>query len=277
MPQREVSLDFPREWIEFLDPADPSHQIRADLTWLCSRWNCIFGKGCHGTIEGQASTGCCNHGAYFSDKDDEKRTKRFVGQLTREDWQHYDEGHRTTKNGVVKLAFAEPVEDDDEGRRKTRVVDGACIFANREGHPGGIGCALHGLALRIGLNPLETKPEVCWQLPVRREQEWITRPDGTRILRSTLAEFDRRGWGEGGHDLDWYCTSAPEAHTGREPMYISYGPELIALVGDKAYDELSSICAQRLELGLVARHPATVEAERTIVGPGESQPQDSNL
>lgn len=268
MPQREVSLEFPREWIEFSDPADPSHQIRADLTWLCSRWTCIFGKGCHGTVEGQASTGCCNHGAYFSDKEDEKRTKRFVRQLTRDDWQHYDEGHRTTKNGEKKLAFAEPVEDDDEGRRKTRVIDGACIFANREGHPGGIGCALHGLALKIGLNPLETKPEVCWQLPVRREQEWITRPDGTRILRSTLAEFDRRGWGEGGHDLDWYCTSAPEAHTGGEPMYISYGPELIALVGDKAYDELASICAKRLELGLVATHPATVQAQRNRAGTG---------
>ena len=53
----EVSLDFPREWIEFVDPADAEHWIRADLTWLCSRWTCIFGRGCHGTIEGQASTG----------------------------------------------------------------------------------------------------------------------------------------------------------------------------------------------------------------------------
>ncbi len=111
------------------------------------------------------------------------------------------------------------------------------------------------------MNPLETKPEVCWQLPVRREQEWVDRTDGTRILRSTIAEFDRRGWGEGGHDLDWYCTSSPEAHVGGEPMYLSYGPELAALIGDKAYDELSSICAKRLELGLVAVHPATKAAQ----------------
>ena len=261
VPQREVSLDFPREWIEFNDPADESHLIRADLTWLCSRWTCIFGKGCHGTIEGQASTGCCNHGAYLSDDDDEKRTKRFAAELTRDDWQLYDEGHRTGKDGRIKLHILEKVPDDDEKRRKTRTVDGACIFANREGHPGGIGCALHGLALRKGLNPLETKPEVCWQLPVRREQEWIDRPDGTRILRSTLAEFDRRGWGEGGHDLDWYCTSSPEAHVGGEPMYLSYGPELTALIGDKAYDELSTLCAKRLKLGLVAVHPATAKAQ----------------
>ncbi|MGI8679105.1 MAG: hypothetical protein ACR2LX_10535 [Jatrophihabitans sp.] len=262
MPQREVSLDFPREWIEFPDPADPDHLVRADLTWLCSRWTCIFGRGCHGTVAGQASTGCCNHGAYFSDKDDEQRVKRFAAELTPADWQLYDEGHRTAKDGTVKLHFSEKVPDDDEKRRKTRVIDDACIFANREGHPDGIGCALHALALRRGMNPLETKPEVCWQLPVRREQEWVDRTDGTRILRSTLAEFDRRAWGEGGHDLDWYCTSSPEAHIGGEPMYMSYGPELSALIGDKAYDELAAICAKRLELGLVAVHPATEAAQR---------------
>jgi hypothetical protein len=255
-PVPEVGLDFPREWIEFYDPGDAAHLIRADVTWLCSRWTCIFGRGCHGTVQGQASTGCCNHGAYFSDKADEKRVLRFASKLTPQQWQLYDVGHR--KNG--KLDVDERVPDDDEKRRKTRVVDGACIFANREGHPGGIGCALHGLALERGMNPLETKPEVCWQLPVRREQEWVDLPDGTQLLRSTLAEFDRRGWGEGGHDLDWYCTSSPEAHVGGEPMYVSYGPELVALIGDKAYDELSTICARRLQLGLVAVHPATAKA-----------------
>ena len=155
-------------------PGRPRALIRADLTWLCSRWTCIFGRGCHGTIAGQASDGCCNHGAYFSDKDDEKRTRSSprsspatTGSSTTS---------ATDKNGTA-ATFGETVPDDDEKRRKTRVVDGACIFANRADHPGGIGCALHGLALRIGLHPLETKPEVCWQLPVRREQEWVDRPD----------------------------------------------------------------------------------------------------
>jgi hypothetical protein len=263
VPQPEVSLDFPREWIEFVDPADEEHLIRADLTWLCSRWTCIFGRGCHGTIEGQAATGCCNHGAYLTDTADEKRVKRFAGRLTREDWQLFDVGHARGKNGKLKLDIYEPGEDGEENRQKTRVVDGACIFANRADHPGGIGCALHTLALRLGMEPLETKPEVCWQLPVRREQEWIDRPDGTRVLRSTLAEFDRRGWGEGGHDLDWYCTSSPEAHVGGEPMYVSYAPELIALIGEKAYADLAAMCAKRLRLGLVAVHPATAKATAT--------------
>ncbi|WP_375480453.1 hypothetical protein [uncultured Jatrophihabitans sp.] len=261
MPVSEVSLDFPREYVEFEDPADAEHWIRADLTWLCSRWTCIFGRGCHGTVEGQAATGCCNHGAYFSDDEDEQRVAEFAAKLTRDDWQLYDVGHKTSKRGETKLKFTQKADDDDT-RRKTRVVDGACVFANRADHPGGIGCALHGYAIRKGMEPLETKPEVCWQLPVRREQEWVDRPDGTRILRSTIAEFDRRGWGEGGHDLDWYCTSSPEAHVGGEAMYVSYAPELTALIGAKAYAELAALCAKRLKLGLVAVHPATAAAKR---------------
>jgi hypothetical protein len=253
----EVSLDFPREWIEFYDPADSTHLIRADLTWLCSRWTCIFGRGCHGTVEGQSSTGCCNHGAYFSDKDDEKRVRAFVDELTPELWQMREHAIRP---GKKKLDVFVKEVLDGELRKKTRVVDGACIFANRDGFEGGIGCALHGLALQKGMNPLETKPEVCWQLPVRREQEWVDRPDATRILRTTVSEFDRRGWGEGGHDLDWYCTSSPEAHTGGEAMYLSYGAELIALLGQDAYDELARVCGDRLKLGLVAVHPATTQA-----------------
>jgi hypothetical protein len=263
----EVGLDFAREWIDFVDPADETHWIRADLTWLCSRWTCIFGRGCHGTVTGQASTGCCNHGAYFSDDDDEKRVRKFVNKLTPDDWQLHDLAYREGKKGkpAVFVKASDELHDEDaaeadDDRRKTRVIDGACIFANRDGFAGGIGCSLHGLALRLGLNPLETKPEVCWQLPVRREQDWIDRPDGTRILRSTVAEFDRRGWGEGGHDLDWYCTSAPEAHVGGEAMYLSYGPELVALIGQQAYDRLAETCARRLKLGLVAEHPATTRS-----------------
>ena len=33
----EVGLDFAREWVEFVDPADSEHVVRADLTWLNSR------------------------------------------------------------------------------------------------------------------------------------------------------------------------------------------------------------------------------------------------
>ncbi len=254
---RETTLDFAREWVEFADPADEEHWVRADLTWLCSRWTCIFGRGCQGVIEGRADEGCCSHGAFFSDKADEKRVRGFAEQLTSVDWQHAAEGR--TKNGKLAIVEKDNVGEDAD-RRRTRVVDGACIFLNRPGFASGAGCALHSLALRTGRHPLETKPEVCWQLPIRRAQDWVDRPDGTRMLVSTLSEFDRRGWGEGGHDLHWWCTSSPDAHVGGEPLYVSYAPELTELVGPKAYTELARFCAQRLERGLIAEHPATVAA-----------------
>jgi hypothetical protein len=78
-----------------------------------------------------------------------------------------------------------------------------------------------------------------------------------------VAEFDRRGWGEGGHDLHWWCTSSPEAHVGTEAMYLSYGPELTALLGEKAYEALVELCRQREAAGVFAPHPATVAAAAT--------------
>ncbi len=257
----EVKPDFPREWIEFVDPDDPEHLIRADATWLCSSYTCIFGRGCHGVIEGRATDGCCSHGAFYSDAADEKRTRKFAAMLTPEHWQYYDKAGKGKSRDKLAITEKDSV-GDDENRRRTRRVDGACIFLNRPGFAGGAGCSLHQLAMRIGVNPLETKPEVCWQLPVRRSQDWVERADEVQILVSTIAEFDRRGWGEGGADMHWYCTSSPEAHVGAEPMFVSYGPELIALIGEKAYDELARLCAKRLELGLVAVHPATTEARR---------------
>lgn len=240
----EVPLDFPRAWVEFPDPADGDQAFRCDLTWLTSSWECIFGNGCQGIYQDQpAGVGCCTLGAHFSDKDDEKRVKKFVAELTPETWQHYNP--------------KKWVEKDDEGARKTRVVDGACIFANRPGFPGGEGCALHGLALRTGRHFLETKPDVCWQLPIRRTYENVERPDGTEVLVVVITEYDRRGWGAGGHDLDWYCSGNTEAHVGKEPVYVSMEAELVELMGRQGYDELVRLCHEHLtSRRRFALHPA---------------------
>jgi hypothetical protein len=240
----ETTLDFPRDWVEFVDPADPEQLYRCDLTWLTSRWTCIFGAGCHGIVPGRPDDGCCSHGAFYSGRDDEKRVRKFAAQLTPETWQFYKKGQR----GITEL---------DDGKRRTRRVDGACIFLNRPGFPGGMGCALHSLAWRIDRHPLETKPDVCWQLPIRRTFEWVERPDETKLLVISIGEYDRRGWGPGGHDLTWWCTSSPEAHGAGEPVYVSYGPELTEMMGAAAYAELVGHCERRLASALpVAPHPA---------------------
>jgi hypothetical protein len=251
-PPAEVGLDFAREWVQFPDPADPDHLVRADLTWLTSAWTCIFGRGCAGVVEGRPDDGCCSHGAFFTDEDDLARVTAAVADLTPEDWQ---------LAAVGRGAWTEEDSADDEkdGVRslRTRIVDGACVFLNRPGFAGGTGCALHRMALRTGLHPLYTKPDVCWQLPVRREQEHVDRPDGTRVLVTTIGEFDRRGWGPGGHDLHWWCSGSPAAHVSPEPLVETYAAELTALIGAAAYAELRRLAELRLDQGLVAPHPAS--------------------
>ncbi len=255
-PPPEVPLDFAREWVEFADPADPEHVVRADLTWLTSAWTCIFGRGCAGVVAGRPDDGCCSHGAFFTDADDLTRVTTAVGDLSDEDWQLAPLGRG---NWTEEDSASDDVAPDDGGERslRTRVVDGACVFLNRPGFPGGSGCALHRMALRTGVHPLTTKPDVCWQLPVRREQEHVDRPDGTRVLRSTVGEFDRRGWGPGGHDLHWWCTGSPMAHVAPEPLVETYAAELTELLGAAAYAELRRLAELRLDQGLIAPHPAS--------------------
>ncbi|MEU5973131.1 hypothetical protein [Streptomyces sp. NPDC047315] len=246
----EVGLDFPRAWVEFPDPADDEQVFRCDLTWLTSRWTCIFGSGCQGIEAGRADDGCCTLGAHFSDDEDEQRVAGHVARLTPEVWQFHDVGTRT--------GWTQEAEDGDPGDRQTRRWKGSCIFQNRPGFAGGAGCALHILALKEGREPLETKPDVCWQLPVRRSYDWIERPDDTKVLQISIGEYDRRGWGPGGHDLHWWCTSATSAHGAGEPVYVTYRPELTELMGKKAYEVLAALCEARLssQLPLLAPHPA---------------------
>lgn len=265
-PAEEVALDHPRTWVEFVDPADDTHVVRADLTWLTSSWTCVYGSACQGVVPGRETDGCCSHGAFWSDEEDRERVERAAGRLRRKHWQHASVGRGTGPDEGV----SEEDELDGEPAWRTRRVDGACVFLNRPGFAGGEGCALHALALREGVHPLELKPDVCWQLPVRREQSWVDRPDGTRVLVSAIGEFDRRGWGEGGHDLPWWCSSSPDAHVGAEPLWRSYGPELVALLGRPAYDELVRLVASAPG---ALPHPATVVAQAVA----QEAAQGSNL
>ena len=250
----EVDLVFPRAWFEFTDPGDDEQVFRCDLTWLTSSWTCIFGNGCPGIYDTAPEAGCCTLGAHFSDKADEKRVAEWVDRLDDATWQRRSEA--LGKGGQVRRKGW--VETDDEGDRKTRVSGGACIFHNSRDFEGGYGCALHALALKEGVHFVETKPDVCWQLPLRRTFRNVERPDDTTYLEISIGEYDRRGWGPGGHDLDWYCSGNTEAHVGTEPVYVSSATELITLMGQPAYDVLAAACAKHLSSrSALALHPAS--------------------
>lgn len=190
----EVEGGFPRAFVEFVDPSDTDQLYRCDLTWLTSRWACIYGQGCQGIYANRPDDGCCTLGAHFADQADEKRVSRAVRQLTPDLWQHRSAGRR---DGWAELENSDTVAEGDKPARKTRVLDGACIFLNAPGFPAGQGCALHLLALRQGRPVTETKPDVCWQLPLRRQFRTVTRSDETSYLEITIGEYGREGWGPG--------------------------------------------------------------------------------
>ncbi|WP_345712034.1 hypothetical protein, partial [Kineococcus glutinatus] len=267
----ETPLDGPRLWVEFPEPApggtggpggaggaDGAAEVvyRCDLTWLTSSWTCIFGAGCPGIYADRPDDGCCTLGAHFTDAADERRVRTAARRLDAATWQH-------AAAGRSRAGWVEVEETAGGAARKTRVVDGACVFLNRPGFGAGAGCALHSLALREGREPLELKPDVCWQLPLRRTYRTVQRPDGTSYLEVSIGEYDRRGWGEGGHDLDWYCTANPAAHVGAQPVYLALAAELRELIGAPAHAELVRHCealappgAGRRRLLPLTAHPA---------------------
>lgn len=245
----EVDLGFPRAYVEFANPAEPDEVFRCDLTWLTSQWTCIFGQGCSGIFSSSPDAGCCTLGAHFSDDEDHNRVAQIVAELDPTQWELHDEGHQ---NGWT--------ETDSDGDLKTRAVDGACIFHNSRDFAGGYGCALHAHALLTGVEPHTTKPDVCWQLPLRREFRDVDRGDGTSYTEVSIGEYTRAGWGPGGADLDWYCSSNTEAHVSVDPVYVSNRAELTALMGVECYDLLAEHCEKFLTAGRPQSHPASCHA-----------------
>lgn len=269
-----------RVWVEFEDPAEPAQRFRLDLTWLTSGYRCIFGAGCRGLSAQRPHDGCCGLGAHFCDADDLARVAGVVAELTDDTWQFAGLARASNDRGGAGEAV--PAADAagphagwtelEDGERKTRVVDGACILLNREGFPGGAGCALHAHALRQGRSPVQTKPDVCWQLPLYRDYRTVELPDESSYLEVTIGEYERGRWGPGGHDFDWYCSGSALAHGHDEPLYVSHADELTELMGAAGYAELVRHCdahlaaARALDAGPTRAllplfvHPATLAA-----------------
>ena len=247
-PHRNGAPAGAHEWVSFPDPAEQRTWL-FDVTFLLSPWRCLYGSGCQGVLTGPAAEmaqGCCSYGAHFTGDEDSARVLEAAAALTESQWQFRRRGRR---GGTVRT--------DPEGNAVTRLVDGACIFLNRPGFPGGAGCALHRAALEEGRRPMDLKPEVCWQLPLRREDT----TDEQGHVTSTVSEWDRRHWGDGGAEFHWWCTEAPEAFTATRPVYRSLRDELVAMCGPEVYRLVAEYLDRRVPVrgaaGPVALpHPA---------------------
>jgi hypothetical protein len=240
MPKEVVPEDR-HEWISFEDPEEDRTWV-FDVTFLMSSWTCIYGRGCQGVLTGPAdhlAQGCCSYGAHFIDDNDVAAVEAAAARLTKRQWQF--------KNRARK-GFVTTTKD---GTKTTRIVEGACIFLNRPGFAGGPGCALHVGALEAGERPLDWKPDVCWQLPLRLEEK----TDDHGHVTSFLREWKRRDWGAGGHEFHWWCTDAPDAFVGRKPVYRYLRDEIVELVGEPVYALLVTELKQR-DRRTVLPHPA---------------------
>lgn len=196
---------------EFTDPVDGA-RWRVDVGFLGSNWRCIWGAGCQGILAEPAEElqqGCCSVGAELLDDDEAMLISALAAVLDDQLFEHADHARR---HGIFR----------DDRRDHTAVVDGACIFLNRPGFAGGIGCALHLQALADGERPIDVKPSVCWQLPLKVDDN----DDGSRTLR----RWGRTDWGPDA-DLAWCCTEAPDAYSGERPTVVELAAEIEALVG----------------------------------------------
>ena len=231
------------EWISFEDP-DEQRTWVFDLTFLLSRWTCIFGNGCKGVLTEESPElvqGCCSYGAHFVDDDDRARVQTAADTLTADQWQFIDKGR---SKGIMK--------QQKDGTWITRQADDACIFLNRPDFPGGAGCALHRAAIERGVSYVGMKPDVCWQVPIRR----IDDTDSEGWVTSTIREWKRRDWGEGGEEFAWWCTESPDAFVGQRTVLASAREEIVELSSERVYAVLCDAVEERLAAGPVLPHPA---------------------
>ncbi len=238
-----ADIQDPHEWLSFEDPEEDRTWL-FDLTFLLSRWTCIYGRGCPG-IDSRPDIGCCSHGAYFTDDADRGAVEAAAAALTPAQWQFAAVGRRA---GIARRVAG--------GSWKTRVHQGGCIMLNRAGFPAGAGCALHLAALQGGQRPMDLKPEVCWQVPLRR----VDSVDEVGHVTSTVREWKRRDWDEGGRDFHWWCIEEAQAFAGDDTVLSTMADELAALVGQPVYDLLVGALAERFAgapaATAVVPHPA---------------------
>ncbi len=215
-----------------------------DVTFLESHWTCIFGHGCQGVLTAptpERGEGCCSYGAHLTGEDERQRIEQLATELTDDQWQNRRKG----RQGTTRVTRS--------GDIVTRLVGEACIFLNRPDFARGAGCAFHVKAMDEGRSYVGLKPEVCWQLPLHRDEEVLE--SGHVVTR--IEEWGRRGWGPGGDDFHWWCTEAPEAFTGRQSVADSMDEELRAMVGDEVADLLRDYLTERSSRGSRTRlaHP----------------------
>lgn len=253
--------DSMREYLRIND-VENERTFVVDMTFMLSRYGCMFGQCCsnrpHQVDGDKYSSGCCTESVLLSrenrwspeeDNDDVARIERLLPEM---DESIFANKRDADRNGVMKTSAS--------GETRMRVKNGRCIFANptpkKPGDPPS-GCAFHHLANRKGVSHVETKPEVCWEVPLWAE--YVAREDGRDEI--VITGMSRSDWGGDdnypdiseavenedyaaldGDYISWWCVDVPDAYSENNPcLYRSEENELRRIMGDTAYDQLCAI------------------------------------
>ena len=214
-----------REWASF-DDADGA-TWHFDITFLTSNYGCIYGRGCPGVLTEFAPEyehGCCTYGAHFVSETDRSTIEAQIARLSADEWQFAEQA--AERGGAIHT--------NDDGDTVTQLIDDACILLNRVGFSKGAGCALHQAADARGERPIDWKPDVCWQVPLRYDEH----AEDNGHINHVLREWKRRDWGEGGVEFAWWCTDDPLAFREDRPVWKSLRSEIVELIGSEQYERL---------------------------------------
>ena len=191
-----------------------------------SPWRCIFGEGCKGVLDEDATElghGCCSYGAHFADRTTAPPSAS-TPTASRSQWQFRNEASRP----------AAPSSKNDDGDWVTRIHDGACIFLNRPDF------ATRGRLCAARRRPRRRRAaaglEARGVLAAAAAADPRGRRGGAPIY--TLREWKRRDWGEGGLEFHWWCTDSPEAFVDDSPVMVTLRDDIVGLVGQAVYDRL---------------------------------------
>lgn len=230
-----------------------------DVLALLSNYRCIYGQGCQGVTPpgGESSelyvphnpavTGCCRTVPEFqhataevAEEDAERvdsplRIKPYVEALRPDEAQHYDQ--------INAGDWYSEVEQSSGWESQNAGVGGNCIFLNTDGPEGKLGCALYHLAGRLGIDPKETRPQVCHIEPAAAFVIAEGLASGGRRVLVTL----RPAWyGWFASDRYW-CTSDPAAYSATEPAFRGMASQYEWLLGEDVFATLSPVLEELWE------------------------------
>jgi len=195
-----------------------------DVSFLLSHYQCSWGAGCKSINLSNPSHGCCTEGAIYLHSGDEAVVDAMVASLP-------DDAFTNAKE--IRRRYTSSVGSN----RKTRVLNGMCIFHNQPSHPNGEGCALHQAAVHNGTSILESKPRICSWVPLNIVS--IDEDDDGNTTDLYYGRFENEQWGGGEAVLDWWCLDDPDNFHGQDPVFRRMAVELEDMIGvQEVYQQL---------------------------------------